>query len=163
MLPPPPGPIPSIKTWGGPRRPVWGDGWMDGEEAFRGRIPSTHAMKPEPRAHEPDRFTVLSQPATGVRWVVTTPHAPLRCLRGPRQSTTRPQMVGSKSTLDPPLCTNVGRQRLASSTLHPVSAVGSGQSGVGMGTVSGHFKDTKRQRCPKLIWGHCHGQNERHV
>ena len=45
-------------------------------------------------------------------------------------------MVGSDST--------PGRQHLASTTLHPISVVGSGQSGVGMGTILGHFKDTIR-------------------
>ena len=72
-------------------------------------------------------------------------------------------MVRSDSTPRPPRCTNVGQQRLAASTPHPVSAVRSGQSGAGMGAISGHFKDAKRRRCPKVNWGHWHGQNEGHV
>ena len=74
-------------------------------------------------------------------------------------------MVGSDSTPGPlgaPMSAGSAWPQ-APCTLHPVSTVGSGQSGVGMGTISGHFKDTKRWRCPKLIWGHWHGQNEGHV
>ena len=42
------------------------DGWMDGEEAFRGPHPEDTGHEAQTRAHDSDRFTVLGQAATGV-------------------------------------------------------------------------------------------------
>ena len=43
-----------------------GDGWMDGEEAFRGPHPEDTSHEAQTEAHNFDRFTVLGQAATGV-------------------------------------------------------------------------------------------------
>ena len=59
------------------------DGWMERKHS-RGRIPRSQAMKPKLRAHDSDHFTVLGQAASGVRWAVTAPQAPLRHRGGGR-------------------------------------------------------------------------------
>ena len=45
---------------------------------------------------------------------------------------------------------------------HPTPCVSSREWAVGSGHGYnlGAFKDTKRRRCPKRMWGHWHGQNE---